>query len=629
MSTHCLVIFSPCSHTILTPISLSLSLVYARHTNTVARHIILDSQPQRFKINNQKQNMSDNIAKSHKSKRAKKAAKETHSEEPEEEPQVEVAAVATKEEANTDMKDSYDAFATGSVAAAAAAASSPSESAAAVKKRKRETAVSSSSTASASTVLDEPASKAPTEQPKRPVDDGLIPLRNPVVAASTSLQIPPDTNFANPNQTMRYFSIQNRLNVHYTELNPKKHFACSLSEPGKGFSKSFFSINCVKIQRFDFEGGGMFKEIPHRKAKIIGPFGVCAFPRMWPYGDRFKPEKSKYAAPKDVGKIRFKLPLTNTDYYTSGTIEKPNVGFVDADADVFLSKWLRAGFDSFIKPEAYRYMKSVFPLRMSALEEAIDNQLLTLGTEYEEALQQWTADMEGVDEADLTDKPAKPDTSEKKRDEMLRSAFLSSGIKNSVQVNKKSKTEYVNMTRPVLRTLTIKERTEKKVFHAPDAWFKQMHDDPPPFVNSEEKSMPGYPKISNDLPMFRAFTAEEAAQLHANGGKNKVPYRLVPYENRFVVQGDVVAPIFGIENFDSKLGSGFRFTLEGIIWLGERGALGDGAAPVAGVDPTTYFLTAQKYTRTKDNFNPNTVENNDEAGAAGGDDGFNPDEADE
>ena len=92
-----------------------------------------------------------------------------------------------------------------------------------------------------------------------------------------------------------------------------------------------------------------------------------------------------------------------------------------------------------------------------------------------------------------------------------------------------------------------------------------------------------------------------------------------------MVYNDVCAPLFSLDVHDTtgKSGPGWRFVLEGVLWLGEANklpehnqepprAMFDPAQPKKyyesdGLDPTTYFLIAQKYTRDA-NFKPGTVE---------------------
>ena len=436
-------------------------------------------------------------------------------------------------------------------------------------------------------------------------DEGLIQIRNPSKAAMQAVVIPPDTNFSNPNNTLRYWSVKNNLNVHYTQLHPGKHFMIQESKPKAGFTKSFFTVNCLKAQKFDFTGNANFRPTMFGQATIIGAFGVARFPRMWPYGDRDALPNSKFPAPDDVSKIKFKIPVTNHDYASILAVEKEGVGLVDGDADTWQSRWVRMGFDKWAPQAAWKVSTTAFPLRRKELEAEIVNQFKYAESVYSSELESWNASKK------KGTKPLKPDTSDSKKEEALRRQFLISGIKGSVGSSESHKYEHVNVTAPVLKMQTKKERDAGREPQLPnDPWFVTQYKNPPLWEDKAKKEMkPGFPKIPNDVPMFRCVTADEAEELHNRGRTIPSPIRLVPRENRFVVTDDIIAPIYTIDKFDSKMGSGFRFILVGVIWLGERGRLNEHREPVDGVDPTTYFVMAQKYERTKSNFNPNNVEN--------------------
>jgi hypothetical protein len=168
----------------------------------------------------------------------------------------------------------------------------------------------------------------------------------------------------------------------------------------------------------------------------------------------------------------------------------------------------------------------------------------------------------------------------------------------------------LSLKRRVLRTIPKKQRESGEFqYDPPDEWFRQMFENPPSFKDAKGVEQPGWARILNELPLYRARTRDEAAQAHAAGQRVDSPLVLVPWKDRFVINDDVTAPLFGLETYDTPLGSGVKYHLKGLIWLGEKQGLNMQAKPVEGVDPTTYFLIAQKYERTKENFNPRTVEN--------------------
>jgi hypothetical protein len=444
-------------------------------------------------------------------------------------------------------------------------------------------------------------------------DDGLISLNNP--AAEPVREIPPNTNFSNPNQTLRYFSLMNKLNVHYTELGPKKHFTLSYTAGKPQFNnKPFVSIKCTKMQRFDATGGSKFQDVAFGKAVIFGPFGVTRYPRMFPYGNRDQSKTSKFPPPKDVGKLKYMLPLTNISYGSS-TVEKPGVGIVDADMDLFLGKWLRGLFDPWVKEEAYKMARAgqFFTARLAEIEQPLKDQRKAMQSAYDEQVKAWEATNDALaedGEENPEPRPTKPaDLSDKKYEEKLRAAFMLSGMNPSVKSSEKASYESVMFTRPLLRTVPFKERELNKQYNHPCPWYAGQFTDPPDFTCEGKPASKGYKRLANEELMWRCVTADEAREMKAQGRVNPCPYRLVPWENRFVVDGDITAPVFGFVPFDSKPGAGIRLEKIGVIWLGERGGLNDGQEPIPGVDPTTYFLTAQKYTRTKATFNPDTVEN--------------------
>ena len=495
-------------------------------------------------------------------------------------------------------------------AAAAAASSSPaayngfaSQSSRPLKRKAESVAADESDHEAAEEEQDGGASAAAADDSN--ADEGLIMIRNPPKVIAKASLIPADTNFSNPNNTLRYFSIKNSLNVHYSELNPAKHFMIHESKPKAGFTRSFFSVNCLKAQKFDFTGNTNFRPTMFGQATVIGAFGVTRYPRMYPYGDRDALPNSKFPAPDDVSKIKFKIPVTNHDYASVLAMEKNNVGLVDGDADTWQSRWVRMGFDKWAPQAAWKVSTTAFPLRRKELEAEIVNQFKYAESVYSSELESWNASKK------KGTKPLKPDTSDAKKEEALRRQFFINGIKGSVGSSENHKYEHVNVTAPVLKMQTKKDRDAGREPQLPnDPWFVTQYKNPPLWEDKSKKEMkPGFPKIPNDVPMFRCVTADEAEALHASGRSIASPIRLIPRENRFIVTDDVVAPIYTIDKFDSKMGSGFRFILVGVVWLGERGRLNEMRQPVAGVDPTTYFVMAQKYERTKANFNPNNVEN--------------------
>lgn len=452
-------------------------------------------------------------------------------------------------------------------------------------------------------------------------------------AASSSKKFPFDANAMDPNFTARKWSESNLLHIHHSELNPLDNFSV-LPAKNAGYAKSFFSIKCNKPQRIDFHAGSDFR--PYKfgnETVVVGPFACTSHPRMWPYGDRLKMPHSQFPPPKYNSSIKFKLPLYNTGYANNLTQEKKGVGLVDPSADFFMQNWCRLGFDKWAKEQSWKWSTQMFPMRRKELFAKIEEHHKALDAAYENSKEEWrTYEEELADwsrvKKNKDPKPTpprdpklrKPDTSDARKDKELRDVFMREGVKASALTGTKDKFEHVNLAGPLLRNLTKKEREgdpEKGISplnpNLPnDPFFVEAFQKPPMWKDEKSGEMkPGYPLIPVDVPMWRCVTAEEVLHNIETGyyKKNKSPHRLIPLEHRFIVSGDVVAPIFQIDSFDSKPGSGFRFKLLGVIWLGESGKLKDDQKPLPGVDPATYYCMAQPYTRRKGKFDPETVEN--------------------
>lgn len=468
----------------------------------------------------------------------------------------------------------------------------------------------------------EESEKAPTEAASSsssaaaaaassPPDDGSwLQLRNTVKQVVTS--IPEGTNFSNPNNTLRYFSIKHKLRVHWTEVNPATDFIMTYEKPKPPFTKAFFSVKCIKPQKFDFTGGTNFKPPPFNRAIVVGAFCVVKYPRMYPYGDRDPIPNSKYGAPDDVSKIKYKLPCTNMDYASNLATEKPGVGLVDSDADLWLSKWARMGFDKWVPKAAWSADAGAFENGRKLLQAKVNTDFKNKENEYKEACEEY------IRNGKKGEKPKKPDLSDKAREAALRNEFIRSAFRASVLENEKTHYEHVNINQVLLKGQTVKDREAKKEPALPaDEWFIKQFKAPPMWEDKKEKKMkPGFPKLMVDIPLLRCVTADEATELHRNKRSMPSCVRLVPRENRFIVDDDVVAPVHEFDHYDTKVGCGMRWILVATIWLGERNKLNEDRLPVKDVDPTSYFVMAQKYERTKENFNPNTVENSDAQPAA-------------
>lgn len=465
-------------------------------------------------------------------------------------------------------------------------------------------------------------------------NEGLIQIRAPRLQAIQSREIPPGTSFVSPNNTLRYWSLKYGLNIHYTEINPKVHLSLKFTKPGKGYTKSFTTVTCTKDQKFDFTGGNKFVKDWKSEFVCIGAFGVVAYPSMWPYGNRDpRPGGAAKFTPADSSKIRMLFSFTNQDYAASLAHEKPNKGTVDFDADMFVSRFF-LGVDSWAAAASWGISSDVFPLRRAALEAEVQKEFDALSTEYDIALENWESDMEKWKEvkknkAPQPKKPVKPDLSAAKKEEALRVKFLQSGIYRSASVPKGQKYTAVTFQAPLLVGQTVKEREAKTAYNGKDPWFQRQFTNPDKYKTKNDKGeeieKDGFPKVMRDVPFYRAFTRDEAAEYKKQGKKMPDnPYVLVPWENRFVVRDDVVAPIWGLEKIDSISNGVFRVIIKGVIWLGERGRLNEAAVPVEGVDPRCYFLTAQRYERTRENFNPKTVENSTASTAASAEGSYVP-----
>lgn len=439
--------------------------------------------------------------------------------------------------------------------------------------------------------------------------DDWISCRSSSAAAVP--KIPKGTDFVNPNNTVRYFSVLNRLNLHYTQIRPTDKL--KIVESADQQDKKYYNIRPTVEQLFDFSGGAVprFDKLPFpRNALIVGPAGVAGkFTRMFPYGDRDPIPNSKFPAPDDVSKIRYKLSFTREPYAACLAVDKEGLGQVDADVDVFENKWLRASFDKWGPAAAFKWAKQLFPEALTRAMVSAQKKIKDVEDEYNTKHEAWLQQKKKADKKGkkAPPEPVKPDLSEEAKNKVIMPLFIDQ-ISPAVRT-KDDSTTCAMFQAPLLISQSKKQREKGVPYHAKDAWFRGQFSNPPKYINAQKEEKDGFPKILNEVLLYRAVTAEEAKEFKQKGFNNKVPFRLVPWENRFVEADDVVIPAFEPEVFDSKLRSEFRLKLRFLIWIGEKNKLNEATSEVEGVCPTTYFRIAQKYERTKENFNPNTVEN--------------------
>jgi hypothetical protein len=479
-------------------------------------------------------------------------------------------------------------------------------------------------------------------------DDG------PVAASSAyGKKFPFESNPVDPNYTVRKWSDKNALHVHFSQLIPSDSFTVTESA-SEVYAKKFFGVKCNKPQKFDFNAGSDFRQYKFGETVVVGAFAEVKHPRMWPYGDRTPLPHSKFPPPKYNSGIKLKLALFNVGYASNLNHEKKGVGIVDQSADHFMQNWCRLHFAKWAKEQSWKWSQKMFKMRRSELSKPISDRHKAEEAaynnskeewdayeaypralkEYERAMKSWSKVKKNSEpEPEKPEKPEKPrarlmkkpDTTDAKQESELCAAFMREGVNGVVLTGEKDKFEHVNFSAPLLRTLTVAERDGKPeknikplVPNLPnDKFFIDAFRSPPMYTDeTKNEKKPGYPLIPVDVPLWRCVTAEEAIHDKKRGFKNTSPHRLISRENRFIVSGDVVAPVFQIDSFDSKTGSGFRFKLLAVIWLGESGRLKVDQTPLAwdpvtkeGFDPATYYCMAQPYKRKKGEFDPETVEN--------------------
>lgn len=461
-------------------------------------------------------------------------------------------------------------------------------------------------------------------------------------ASSTSKKFPFESNPMDPNFTARKWSEKYHLYAHYSELDPLHDITVQPSAKKPGFSKTFYSFKCnTKKQKFDFHAGLDFRPYKFGETVVVGPFAAVEYPQMWPYGNRFKPRYSQFPPPEFNSGIKYKMPLYNNGYANNLTQEKLGVGLVDPSADHFMHNWCM-NFDKWAKEQSWKFSAQMFPTCRAALLEKIETEFTTAETTYSNSMEEWRTYETALSEwsrvkknkdpkptpPDVAKPVRKPDVSDLRKENQLRARFIKDAIKATVTKGKKDGFHHISTESHLLRSLSLKERNGDPEHKVPplnpnlpnDPFFIDAFRKPPLYTDKKTGSVkPGYPLIPIDLPMWRCVTVEEILDRKAKGrlGTNMSPHRLVPLEHRFVVSGDVVAPIFQIEHYDSKTGSGFRFKLLGVIWLGESGKLNDTQVPLPwdpkkpedGFDPASYYCIAQGYRRKKGTFDPDTVEN--------------------
>jgi hypothetical protein len=453
----------------------------------------------------------------------------------------------------------------------------------------------------------------------------IIPLRNPKAAAG--FVIPADVSFTNPNNTLFYLSQRHQMKVHWSEVVPDTFFKVktTTSQTRNGL-KSYFSVtNCVN-QKFNLAGNSAFGDkIPFGKAMVLGPFGALRYPEMWPYGNRFPPKDAKFPAP-GPGNVRYKMALTASEYSSASSVLKEGGGgTVDDTMDSFITNWVHGRFDAWSRKASWPVSSTFFPERRKEMQDRIESNFRDLRSEYEEKKKKWDKGSK------KKPAPEEPDTSDAAKERELNRQWMREGFSNRADKEDKNSVPYVNFSRDLMRFLTKKEQEDKTNLSIPvdpDGWFKKQQYNPDKYtkkVGNEELLCDGFHRVKVDLPLYRCVTLEEAIEDKKNKRTQLSPYRLVPVEKRWVVYNDVCAPLFSLDVHDTtgKSGPGWRFVLEGVLWLGEANklpehnqepprAMFDPAQPKKyyesdGFDPTTYFLVAQKYTRDA-NFKPGTVE---------------------
>ena len=457
-------------------------------------------------------------------------------------------------------------------------------------------------------------------------DDGCVKLSVPK-AAPKAVVIPTDENvFLNPNATVAYFSKKHGLGVHYTELNPEKHFAMdeSLPDPKKKIvnQRAFHRVVSSKRQMFDFQGGTNFKQPLRKTAMAIGAFGLGKFTAMYPYGNRWARPGSNFAPPESAGGFQFKLPISNEEYSPLLSHVKDKVGEVDNDQAKFQSSWVRGKMEPWLLNASWTVAKNAFPLALSTLESEIDNKFTALNEAHAEALEKFLGSNK-KQRSGMTN-PIPPDTSAARKEELLREAFIGGAFKPIVKTKDSKSFSTVPYSAPVYDRLSVKERDNPAFvpdIPADDAYSQALFKNPPKWNNPKKREewLPGYPLKPHDLPLFACVTPQMAqAIVDKKAPANPSCMRLIPHKDRFVEDDDVTAPIIEwTDKFDSPGGSGWYWRLIGILWLGPKSAMQGTVPPaVAGACPTSYFRLAQPYTRTKENYTMPVYASDSSAAAA-------------
>jgi hypothetical protein len=434
--------------------------------------------------------------------------------------------------------------------------------------------------------------------------DALIPFKLSSVA-------PTDEDLLNPNYQFQLYNDKYYTGLHYTQIFPVQHMIIKNAEGSK-----YTNVGTTLDQACDFLCSGNLvknkKFYPFTNSfsmQMWGPFGVVSDPQMFPHGNKDPLRANDKFRPKTAANIRMRLPLRSDEYASKLGVDKDGIR-VDRDQHGFMDYWMKQGFDEWIRSDAvWKYSHLIWPLRLKTLRGKVKEDLGKLMDQYkkqlekyEEKKQKWvkTQKKTGM-KAPVA--PVSPEIAfdvEKKVRDLLYQDFRS-------PVTTKDSHAHVLYSRQLFVSVTKKESEQiangesKGTYHAPTDYGREQYENPPKYECQKTGEMKaGFRRKMDYVRMYRGVTAEERQNMIANKIGSQCPMARVPFECSHIADGDIVAPLFSEEPYDSPLGAGWRQNLLAVLWIGTKGTLDMTRKRLDGVDPSSYFLVAQRYTRTKD-----------------------------
>jgi hypothetical protein len=420
----------------------------------------------------------------------------------------------------------------------------------------------------------------------------LLKPRVPVRSTVVTPVAPPDSlEYVNPNATILNFSKKNGCNSSYSQFNPLKDFFVDVQHTTKDKeTKTWIHYKTNKTCKFLDPQTGKLEQTKFNEPFIISPFMAVQRCQVYPHGNKDAIPDERFPSGGDPSKMKYRFIASAESYAQS--LETNNEGsVVDYDAHQFLTTWWSQLTEFAHSAPVLKHAQYIFPKAFLKIKDSLDKE----ATEAAEAAAKWSK-MKPKHQKYGTP-PMPMDYAKSIRDK------LALEHKDAGSVSEFNHIYTIYIATPFFRGVSPSEKAPT-VFM--DEWVRQAWDSPLDYKTSSGEIKPGWKRVMRALPMFRCITMEERRGMDklASG----CPYKPIPRSDSFVVDGDVIAFMFGYCG-DDKTTDKIRAylphpVLKGLLWLGIKGTFDESRVPDPSLDPTTYVVLAQPYTRTKANFVP-------------------------